>query len=83
LNVQSVFTKEFEAFLARTPAEQMKNVVFEFRQANIVEHFDEYQVARGVIKASTSIISVRALQRFTGGAVRKRCSKSASVRSSI
>jgi hypothetical protein len=69
LNVQSVFTKEFDAFLARTPPEKMKNVVFEFRQANIVEHFDEYQIARGVIKERGGRIAVDQIFPQTVGLV--------------
>lgn len=51
LNVESVFTEQFEAFVERTPEAVLKDVVFEFRQSNIVENFDEFQVARGLIKS--------------------------------
>jgi EAL domain-containing protein (putative c-di-GMP-specific phosphodiesterase class I) len=58
LNVQSVFTPAFEQFLTQSPAEHIRHVVFEFRQANIVEHFDEYQVARSLIKERGARIAV-------------------------
>ena len=69
LNVQSVFTPVFEEFFARAPAERIKNVVFEFRQANIVEHFDEYQVARSLIKERGARIGVDQIFPQTVGLV--------------
>jgi len=69
LNVQSIFTKEFDQFIARSSAEKMKNVVFEFRQSNIVEHFDEFQVARGLIKEKGARIAVDQIFPQTVGLV--------------
>jgi len=69
LNVQSVFTKEFDAFFARSSPEKLKNVVFEFRQSNIVEHFDEFQVARGLIKERGARIAVDQIFPQTVGLV--------------
>lgn len=69
LNVQSVFTPVFEEFIARSPPENLKRVVFEFRQANIVEHFDEYQVARGLIKDKGARIAVDQIFPQTVGLV--------------
>jgi hypothetical protein len=46
LNVESVFTEAFEGFIESTPEDVMQQVVFEFRQSNIVENFDEFQVVR-------------------------------------
>ncbi len=69
LNVQSVFTPVFEEFFSKAPAERIKNVVFEFRQANIVEHFDEYQVARSLIKERGARIGVDQIFPQTVGLV--------------
>jgi EAL domain-containing protein (putative c-di-GMP-specific phosphodiesterase class I) len=69
LNVQSVFTPVFEEFISRSPPENIKHVVFEFRQANIVEHFDEYQVARGLIKEKGARIAVDQIFPQTVGLV--------------
>ena len=69
LNVQSVFTPEFDQFIAKTSPEKMKHVVFEFRQSNIVEHFDEFQVARGLIKERGARIAVDQIFPQTVGLV--------------
>jgi hypothetical protein len=69
LNVQSVFTKEFDNFIARSSPEKLKNTVFEFRQSNIVEHFDEFQVARGLIKERKARIAVDQIFPQTVGLV--------------
>ena len=58
LNVESVFTEAFESFIEDTPADKLKNLMFEFRQSNIVENFDEFQVAPGLIKAKGCSIIV-------------------------
>ncbi len=69
LNVQSVFTPEFDQFIAQSTPEKMKHVVFEFRQSNIVEHFDEFQVARGLIKEKGARIAVDQIFPQTVGLV--------------
>lgn len=69
LNVQSVFTPVFEQFVARASAERMRHVIFEFRQANIVEHFDEFQTARGLIKDRGARIAVDQIFPQTVGLV--------------
>jgi len=69
LNVQSVFTPEFDQFIANTTPEKLKHVVFEFRQSNIVEHFDEFQVARGLIKERGARIAVDQIFPQTVGLV--------------
>jgi len=69
LNVESVFTEQFEAFIERTPEAVLKDVVFEFRQSNIVENFDEFQVARGLIKAKGAQIAVDQIFPQTVGLV--------------
>jgi EAL domain-containing protein (putative c-di-GMP-specific phosphodiesterase class I) len=69
LNVQSVFTTEFDNFISRSKPEKLKDVVFEFRQSNIVEHFDEFQVARGLIKDRGARIAVDQIFPQTVGLV--------------
>ena len=53
-----MFTEAFEGFIEATPEAVLKQVVFEFRQSNIVENFDEFQVARGLIKSKGAQIAV-------------------------
>jgi EAL domain-containing protein (putative c-di-GMP-specific phosphodiesterase class I) len=69
LNVESVFTEQFENFIERTPEAVLKEVVFEFRQSNIVENFDEFQVARGLIKSKGATIAVDQIFPQTVGLV--------------
>ena len=69
LNVESVFTEAFENFIERTPESTMSQVVFEFRQSNIVENFDEFQVARGLIRAKGAHIAVDQIFHQTVGLV--------------
>lgn len=69
LNVESVFTEAFENFIENTPDDIMQQVVFEFRQANIVENFDEFQVARGLIRAKGAHIAVDQIFPQTVGLV--------------
>jgi molybdenum-dependent DNA-binding transcriptional regulator ModE len=69
LNVESVFTEAFEAFLEATPQSKLEQVVFEFRQSNIVENFDEFQVARGLIKSKGAHIAVDQILPQTVGLV--------------
>ncbi len=69
LNVESVFTEAFEEFIDRTPTEILSQVVFEFRQSNIVENFDEFQVARGLINSKGAHIAVDQIFPQTVGLV--------------
>ncbi|MHB1205326.1 MAG: EAL domain-containing protein [Rhodospirillaceae bacterium] len=69
LNVESVFTEAFEGFIESTPAAVLEQVVFEFRQSNIVENFDEFQVARGLIKSKGAHIAVDQIFPQTVGLV--------------
>jgi EAL domain-containing protein (putative c-di-GMP-specific phosphodiesterase class I) len=69
LNVESVFTEAFETFIETTPATVLEQVVFEFRQSNIVENFDEFQVARGLIKSKGAHIAVDQIFPQTVGLV--------------
>lgn len=69
LNVESVFTEAFENFIEETPGNKLANIIFEFRQANIVENFDEFQVARGLIKSKGATIAVDQIFPQTVGLV--------------
>ncbi len=69
LNVESVFTEAFENFIEDTPENKLHKIVFEFRQANIVENFDEFQVARGLIKSKGATIAVDQIFPQTVGLV--------------
>ncbi len=69
LNVESVFTEAFEGFIEATPQSKLSQVVFEFRQSNIVENFDEFQVARGLIKSKGAHIAVDQIFPQTVGLV--------------
>lgn len=66
LNVQSIFTKAFETFIETVPAERL---VVEFRQPNIIEYFDEYEVSRGILLAKGAKIAVDQILPDTLGLV--------------
>lgn len=69
LNAESVFTEAFEGFIGATPAAVLEQVVFKFRQSNIVENFDEFQVARGLIRSKGAHIAVDQIFPQTVGLV--------------
>lgn len=58
VNVVTVFTAAFADFMDETPKEVLSRLTFEFRQADIVEHFDEFEVARGMINAMGAHVGV-------------------------
>jgi hypothetical protein len=58
VNVVTVFTAAFADFMDETPRETLERLTFEFRQADIVEHFDEFEIARGMIEAMGGSIGV-------------------------
>ncbi len=58
VNVVTTFTAAFADFMDQTAKDVLSRMVFEFRQADIVEHFDEFEVARGMIKAMGANIGV-------------------------
>jgi len=58
VNVVTVFTAAFADFMDQTPKDILSRMTFEFRQADIVEHFDEFEVARGMIEAMGGSIGV-------------------------
>ena len=57
-NVSTVFTAAFADFMDATNKDMLKRMTFEFRQADVVEHFDEFEVAKGVIYAMGARIAV-------------------------
>ena len=58
VNVVTVFTAAFADFMDQTPKDVLSRMTFEFRQADIVEHFDEFEIARGMINAMGAAIGV-------------------------
>ncbi len=58
VNVVTVFTAAFADFMDQTPKDVLSRLTFEFRQADIVEHFDEFEIARGMIHAMGASIGV-------------------------
>lgn len=57
-NVSTVFTATFADFMDAADKDLLKRMTFEFRQADVVEHFDEFEVAKGVIHAMGASIGV-------------------------
>jgi len=58
VNVVTVFTAAFADFMDQMPKDVLSRLTFEFRQADIVEHFDEFEIARGMINAMGAHIGV-------------------------
>lgn len=69
LNVESVFTRAFEAFLGDTRENAFANLAFEFRQGNILQQFDEYEVAANLITSRAGTVAVDAIFPETVGIV--------------
>lgn len=69
LNVESVFTRTFEEFLSKTGEGAFENIAFEFRQANVLQQFDEYEVATNLIKSKGGTIAIDAIFPETVGIV--------------
>ncbi|MDA0304856.1 MAG: hypothetical protein O3B76_01000 [Proteobacteria bacterium] len=68
LNVESVFTKAFEKFLGDEKQSASK-IVFEFRQANVLQHFDEFVIAADLIKSRGGLIAIDSIFPETVGLV--------------
>lgn len=58
LNVQSVFSKAFDSFVAKTPKEIMRNVVIEFTQEDAVLNYDGYAIAREHLRSKGARIAI-------------------------
>ena len=69
LNVESVFTKSFQNFMGEDNPTAFSNLVFEFRQANILQHFDEFVVAAELIRSRGGTVAVDAIFPETVGVV--------------
>jgi hypothetical protein len=69
LNVESVFTRGFEEFLANIDENLFSNVMFEFRQSNILQQYDEFEVACNVIQGRHGTVAVDAIFPETIGIV--------------
>lgn len=69
LNVESVFTKSFQDFMGDEDYSVFSNLVFEFRQDNILQHFDEFVVAAELIRSRGGTIAVDAIFPETVGVV--------------
>ena len=69
MNVESVFTRGFEEFLDATGPADFANILFEFRQANIIQNFDEFSVACELIRSRGGKIAVDAIFPETVGLV--------------
>jgi len=69
VNVESVFTKAFEDFIGAKSAAPLANIVFEFRQENILQQFDEFELAANLITSKGGIVAVDAIFPETLGLV--------------
>lgn len=69
LNVESVFTRAFQTFLEEAEKKSFDNLVFEFRQANVLQQFDEYEVAANLIASRKGRIAIDAVFPETVGIV--------------
>lgn len=58
LNVQSVFSKAFDTFIAQTPPEVMRNVVVEFRQEDAVLNYDGYAIAQQHLRSKGARVAI-------------------------
>lgn len=69
LNVESVFTRAFQTFLEEAEKQSFDNLVFEFRQANVLQQYDEYEVAANLISSRKGRIAIDAVFPETVGIV--------------
>jgi hypothetical protein len=69
MNVESVFSKDFERWLGASDDATFSNVVFEFRQSNILQSFEEFQLACDLIRSKNGTIAIDAIFPETIGIV--------------
>jgi|GEM_PF-276674 len=69
LNVESVFSRDFQSFLDQSGDDAFAHVIFEFRQSNILQHFDEFAVAAALVEQRKGTIAVDAIFPETLGIV--------------
>ncbi|MBT4038637.1 MAG: hypothetical protein HOE65_01220 [Rhodospirillales bacterium] len=67
LNVESVFTQTFQKFQESFGDDGFANLVFEFRQPDILQHFDQYEVAAATIYGKQGNVAVDAIHPETIG----------------
>jgi hypothetical protein len=67
LNVETVFSRDFQAFMEAGGDDAFAHVTFEFRQANVLQHFDEFAVAVDLIEQKQGAIAVDAIFPETVG----------------
>jgi hypothetical protein len=67
--VESVFAKAFEDFIGESDEAALANIVFEFRQDNILQHFDEFELAANLITSKGGTVAVGAIFPETVGLV--------------
>jgi len=61
INVESVFTDAFKAIMQGDDDQAFSNIAFEFRQANMLQQYDEYMVASKLILNRNGTICVDAI----------------------
>lgn len=69
LNVESVFTRTFETFLGDESEKALTDILFEFRQDNILQHFDEFEIAANLIRSHGGTIAIDSIFAETVGLV--------------
>ena len=69
MNVESVFTRAFEEFIGDSNDNKLANIVFEFRQENILQQFDEFELAADLITSRGGLVAVDAIFPETVGLV--------------
>ncbi len=69
LNVESVFTRAFQNFLEHSDKDAFEDIAFEFRQANVLQQFDEYEVAASLIASRKGSVAIDAVFPETVGIV--------------
>lgn len=69
MNVESIFTRTFEEFLGDPGGTPLANIVFEFRQDNILQQFDQFEIAADLITSRGGIVAIDAIFPETVGLV--------------
>ncbi len=69
LNLETTFTPIFERFLDSLPEDLLRNMVFEFRQENILLNHSQYVLTRDMIRERGSHVCVDAVFTDTLGVV--------------
>ena len=67
--MESVFTRAFQNFLEHSDKDAFEDIAFEFRQANVLQQFDEYEVAASLIASRKGSVAIDAVFPETVGIV--------------